>query len=133
LSDRIGLGRYRDAFVLAGVDFGLDDAVGVPSVRATVSFGWRFASHDRDGDGIPDDLDQCPDLAEDFDGFEDQDGCPEADNDEDGIVDADDACPNVPGVPSSDPRKNGCPPETALPTVTPSNPLPQAPQRDLRP
>jgi outer membrane protein OmpA-like peptidoglycan-associated protein len=32
---------------------------------------------DRDGDGIPDDVDQCPDLAEDFDGYQDSDGCPE--------------------------------------------------------
>ena len=32
---------------------------------------------DRDGDGIPDDVDQCPDLAEDFNGYQDSDGCPE--------------------------------------------------------
>jgi hypothetical protein len=29
----------------------------------------------------------CPDLAEDMDGYEDQDGCPERDNDLDAIVD----------------------------------------------
>jgi len=50
---------------------------------------------DRDGDGIADDRDQCPDVAEDQDGFEDQDGCPEEDNDRDGILDANDRCPNV--------------------------------------
>jgi len=109
LSDRVGLGRYQDAFLLAGVDLGLDHAVGVPAIRATVAFGFRFAGHDQDGDGIPDDLDQCPRIAEDHDGFEDADGCPEADNDEDGIVDAEDACPNVPGAQSTDPSKNGCP------------------------
>lgn len=109
LSDRVALGRYRDAFLLAGLDVGLDHAVGVPSVRATVGFGLRFARHDEDGDGIADDVDQCPRIAEDYDGFEDADGCPEADNDDDGIVDAEDACPNVPGAPSPDPRKNGCP------------------------
>jgi len=32
---------------------------------------------DSDGDGIVDELDACPEQAEDFDGFEDQDGCPE--------------------------------------------------------
>ncbi len=42
---------------------------------------------DRDGDGIPDHLDKCPGEAEDFDGFEDEDGCPEPDNDGDGICD----------------------------------------------
>ena len=30
----------------------------------------------RDGDGIPDDVDKCPDDPEDKDGFEDEDGCP---------------------------------------------------------
>lgn len=60
---------------------------------------------DRDGDGIPDKLDKCPDQAEDFDGFQDDDGCPELDNDNDGIVDSADKCPNEAG-----PIQNlGCP------------------------
>jgi hypothetical protein len=122
LSDRVGFGSYRDGFVLAGVDVGLDRAVGVPAVRATVSVGWRFGRHDQDGDGVRDDVDQCPTLAEDRDGFEDADGCPEADNDDDGIVDSEDACPNVPGVASRDPSKNGCPQESTPPTVMPTRP-----------
>ncbi|HEX3477553.1 MAG TPA: hypothetical protein VHT91_21170 [Kofleriaceae bacterium] len=32
---------------------------------------------DRDGDGIKDELDKCPDVPEDKDGFEDEDGCPD--------------------------------------------------------
>ena len=60
LSDRIALGRYKDGFLLAGVDVGLDHAVGVPTIRATIGVGLRLDSHDRDGDGIPDDRDQCP-------------------------------------------------------------------------
>lgn len=32
---------------------------------------------DSDGDGIPDHRDACPNEAEDYDGFEDEDGCPE--------------------------------------------------------
>ena len=52
------------------------------------------APKDRDGDGIVDKLDKCPDQAEDHDGFQDDDGCPELDNDNDGIVDAADKCPN---------------------------------------
>ena len=32
---------------------------------------------DRDGDGIPDAKDACPYEAEDMDGVEDSDGCPE--------------------------------------------------------
>ena len=60
---------------------------------------------DTDGDGIPDDIDRCPMDAEDKDGFQDEDGCPDPDNDGDGIVDRLDACPNDPG-----PLENqGCP------------------------
>jgi outer membrane protein OmpA-like peptidoglycan-associated protein len=48
---------------------------------------------DADRDGIPDDVDQCPTLAEDMDGFMDADGCPDQDNDGDGIQDMNDDCP----------------------------------------
>jgi outer membrane protein OmpA-like peptidoglycan-associated protein len=34
---------------------------------------------------------------------------PPPDRDKDGILDADDACPDTPGVASSDPKKHGCP------------------------
>jgi OOP family OmpA-OmpF porin len=34
---------------------------------------------------------------------------PQRDRDHDGILDKDDACPDVPGVPDPDPKKNGCP------------------------
>ena len=63
------------------------------------------APGDRDHDGIPDDLDKCPDQPEDKDGFEDADGCPDPDNDKDGILDAADKCPNEPGPADND----GCP------------------------
>src|SRR5579863_2340230 len=38
---------------------------------------------DADGDGIPDNVDKCPNDPEDKDGFEDADGCPDLDNDKD--------------------------------------------------
>jgi len=60
---------------------------------------------DSDGDGIPDDIDRCPLDPEDLDGFQDEDGCPDPDNDGDGIVDKLDACPNTPGPLSN----RGCP------------------------
>ncbi|HEY2365207.1 MAG TPA: hypothetical protein VGH87_02435 [Polyangiaceae bacterium] len=59
---------------------------------------------DRDGDGIADDVDNCPDDPEDRDGFQDEDGCPDPDNDQDGIPDVQDKCPNDPGPPP-----DGCP------------------------
>lgn len=33
--------------------------------------------HDADGDGIPDEKDKCPEAAENKNGFEDEDGCPD--------------------------------------------------------
>lgn len=51
------------------------------------------AGPDTDGDGILDENDECPDQPEDFDQFEDEDGCPDPDNDGDGIPDVDDLCP----------------------------------------
>jgi OmpA-OmpF porin, OOP family len=51
---------------------------------------------DNDNDGIPDDIDKCPDMPEDRDNVEDEDGCPDFDNDNDGIYDSQDKCPNDP-------------------------------------
>jgi len=80
-----------------------------PPWRIGVSIGWAgFINHswqgggntkksprlDSDGDGIIDSLDKCPNVPEDFDGFEDADGCPDYDNDKDGISDSLDKCPN---------------------------------------
>ncbi len=49
---------------------------------------------DSDGDGVTDDKDLCPEGDEDYDGFEDEDGCPDYDNDFDGLYDSQDECPN---------------------------------------
>lgn len=64
-----------------------------------------MAPTDRDGDGINDDVDQCPDEPEDIDTFQDEDGCPDPDNDGDTVLDVDDKCPLQPG----DPANQGCP------------------------
>jgi OmpA-OmpF porin, OOP family len=64
---------------------------------------------DRDGDGIPDAADVCPDAAEDRDGFEDADGCPDLDDDGDGIPDATDACPREPETRNGFADADGCP------------------------
>jgi outer membrane protein OmpA-like peptidoglycan-associated protein len=78
---------------------------GSPELRVFVGFIFEPRIGDRDGDGIKDDVDKCPDEPEDFDDFEDEDGCPDPDNDHDGVLDRDDACPNEPG-----PVENhGCP------------------------
>jgi OmpA-OmpF porin, OOP family len=66
-------------------------------------------SHDADNDGIADDVDKCPSIAEDIDGFQDEDGCPDFDNDNDGIYDAQDKCPNEPEDFDGFEDKDGCP------------------------
>lgn len=80
-----------------------------------LALGVRFGSYpehvreigDTDGDGLLDDIDECPEDPEDFDNFEDTDGCPDLDNDNDGILDVDDKCPDVAGIA----ELGGCPAE----------------------
>lgn len=77
---------------VAGVGWGITRGVGTPAFR--VIAGLSFApDRDGDGDGLLDAEDDCPKDPEDFDSFEDADGCPEPDNDGDGVLDVDDACP----------------------------------------
>jgi OOP family OmpA-OmpF porin len=64
---------------------------------------------DRDGDGIKDNVDKCPDEPEDKDGFEDEDGCPDPDNDGDGIKDVVDKCPMEPEDKDGFQDEDGCP------------------------
>ena len=65
---------------------------------------------DRDGDGISDSFDQCPDVRENYNGFEDLDGCPDdPDTDHDGIPDAKDKCPNQAEDPDGFEDEDGCP------------------------
>ena len=52
---------------------------------------------DSDGDGVADQDDKCPDVA----GTAEQGGCPDADGD--GVIDPEDECPNTAGT------VNGCP------------------------
>jgi outer membrane protein OmpA-like peptidoglycan-associated protein len=69
--------------------------IGFGGTRAPAS---RPRELDRDGDGLLDSTDRCPDQAEDKDAFQDDDGCPDPDNDQDGVLDVADTCMNVPGT-----------------------------------
>jgi len=64
---------------------------------------------DLDGDGVPDNVDRCPRVPEDKDGFQDDDGCPDDDNDGDGIPDKADKCPNEPEDKDGFQDDDGCP------------------------
>jgi hypothetical protein len=69
----------------------------LPEWRFTLGLTWRreLTFGDRDHDGVRNDRDACPEQAEDFDGFEDADGCPDLDNDGDGVPDRRDLAPDL--------------------------------------
>jgi outer membrane protein OmpA-like peptidoglycan-associated protein len=121
----------EDWRVGAGAGPGFNHDIGSPTARVLLSFEWVPGYHpppppapppkeevkvpaapppDKDGDGIPDAEDACPDKP----GVKTDDpktnGCP-PDKDGDGIPDAEDACPDVKGVKTDDPKTNGCPPD----------------------
>lgn len=65
---------------------------------------------DRDGDGYRDPDDSCPDDPEDFDAYEDEDGCPEdEDIDGDGLPQSRDLCPLIPEDVDGYLDGDGCP------------------------
>jgi outer membrane protein OmpA-like peptidoglycan-associated protein len=118
------------------VGLGLTQAPGTPDVRVILQAGYPsprppFAKADRDKDGIPDERDTCPEAPEDFDNYEDADGCPELDNDNDGVLDTGDACPLDPedldqfedqdGCPEPDNDKDGVPDQTDQCPVAPED------------
>jgi outer membrane protein OmpA-like peptidoglycan-associated protein len=86
--------------IYAGAGAGVTNGIAVPDfrviggVRYAVGMPTRGGKQDRDGDGIIDEQDRCPRDPEDFDGFQDEDGCPEPDNDHDGVADDNDECPD---------------------------------------
>jgi outer membrane protein OmpA-like peptidoglycan-associated protein len=103
----------RDITLTAGGSIGLLPGLGTPDYRVfvggTISPSFDPRVRDRDGDGIVDKHDRCPNVPEDFDGFEDDDGCPDYDNDGDGILDRDDACPDDPEDFDGFEDEDGCP------------------------
>ncbi|MFA9411605.1 MAG: OmpA family protein [Deltaproteobacteria bacterium] len=96
-----------------GGSAGVTAGYGAPDWRVFGMLGYTMPADkkapDADGDGIPDELDKCPTEAEDFDDFQDEDGCPDLDNDGDGILDVDDKCPNDPEDMDGFEDEDGCP------------------------
>jgi hypothetical protein len=82
------------AIVLGG-GAGLVKGIGSPEARFFASVGYAPDVRDSDGDGIPNGRDKCVLVAEDKDGFDDGDGCPDDDNDGDRRMDGEDKCPET--------------------------------------
>ncbi len=123
-------GEYRYRTELGGNEY--KDQIATLGLQ--VGFGGEPKSIDTDGDGVNDDIDQCPntplgasvdargcELDDDGDGVAnskdacpntpagaqvDARGCAAKDSDGDGVVDADDQCPNTPAGARVD--ANGC-------------------------
>jgi OOP family OmpA-OmpF porin len=106
IADQVRLG--------VGVAPGLTNAIGTPGVRVMAKLEWfpGVAPTDRDMDGVPDDVDACPDTPGVRTTVAATNGCPPPppDRDRDGILDNEDACPDDPGERTDSPATNGCPP-----------------------
>jgi outer membrane protein OmpA-like peptidoglycan-associated protein len=99
LSNRRGVGEsVTQSFEIL---LGLSVTLGRPWERARE----RPAKADRDGDGIRDDRDKCPDVP-----GERPSGCP-PDSDRDGLTDDKDKCPREPEARNGWEDKDGCPDE----------------------
>lgn len=111
LRTRFDLSPGHRLFGIGGVNVGGTRGYGAPDVQLFLGATYQRYLSDRDGDGIIDDDDACPDDPEDKDGFEDLDGCPEPDNDRDGIPDVSDRCPEIPEDKDQFEDLDGCPEE----------------------
>ena len=107
---------------------GLTRGYGTPGFRLFAGLGWTQPGErpappppppaDTDGDGLTDDRDTCVNQAEDKDGFEDADGCPDTDNDKDGVADTADTCPAQAETRNGFQDTDGCPDQAPPPPDT---------------
>ncbi len=100
----------QNSFLSFGAGRGLlPGTAGSPDWRGYLGIVFEPNVGDRDRDGLKDDVDLCPDSPEDYDDFQDTDGCPELDNDLDLILDVEDDCPNTPEDRDGIDDEDGCP------------------------
>ena len=101
-----GIERY----VTAEFDFsfGVELQLGRAKTRKPVEIE-QLQRADKDDDGVVDTSDKCPDRAEDADGFDDLDGCPDIDNDLDRVLDIADRCASVAETYNGFDDDDGCP------------------------
>ncbi len=114
-----GLDGSDAQFVTVGlaVTWGRSDGEPVGLLREYEGFEEGDAEPDADSLGEMGIEDDCPDAAEDADGFEDGDGCLDGDDDGDGFADAQDQCPREAEVVNGVDDDDGCPDEGAVAVV----------------
>jgi len=98
----LGLNLWANEYIALNLESGYNHGFDLDNDFLETTFGVKIRigeGSDRDGDGISDKKDECPDVA----GLEIFNGCPDSDGD--GIADKDDACPKVKGLAAL----NGCP------------------------
>jgi hypothetical protein len=86
-----------------------DQAATAPRFRFGATIAYAPQGLDTDHDGVLDRDDGCPNVAEDKDGFQDADGCPELDNDGDRIPDDRDRCRDAAETVDGFQDADGCP------------------------
>jgi OmpA-OmpF porin, OOP family len=103
--------HYNNLLYTVGLSFSFGGEKKAPEVVTSARAAEPVAEasvkviRDTDGDGVPDELDKCPDTPT---GVKvDKDGCP-IDSDKDGVPDYLDKCPGTPAGVKVD--KDGCPP-----------------------
>jgi outer membrane protein OmpA-like peptidoglycan-associated protein len=117
---RFGVRATRDAMILQlgaglGIPTNVGDSestrgIGAPNFRIFAGFTFApITEEDTDKDSILGDKDKCPTSAEDKDGFQDEDGCPDDDNDNDQIADASDGCMDKAEDKDGFQDEDGCP------------------------
>jgi OOP family OmpA-OmpF porin len=108
IGDELGYGG-PDWEALGGLYFNFGEVRSRTIVQKEVTVVTPPTPQDPDGDGISGPADRCPNVAEDRDGFQDDDGCPDADNDNDGVPDLRDRCPTEPEDKDGYQDDDGCP------------------------
>ncbi|MBM4359997.1 MAG: OmpA family protein, partial [Deltaproteobacteria bacterium] len=113
--------RFAHDFVTSlAAGSGVTQGLGTPQARGLLSVEYsplpRKEVPDRDGDGIDNAQDACPDTVGVGSTEPSRHGCPQPkDSDGDGVIDGIDACPNEAGPAAIDPARTGCPATVAAP------------------
>lgn len=102
-------GKSKELFLSIGGGIGIGKSPLSSLVQLYFNISYQPNKYDSDGDGIPDEKDECVDRSEDKDNYSDEDGCPEFDNDEDGIEDSIDQCKEEPEDKDQFKDEDGCP------------------------